>query len=37
LTIPCTCGAPYKMSTSISGALARKEACIFYLSIDCTR
>jgi hypothetical protein len=34
LTISCTCGATYETSTSISGAVAREEASIFYLSID---
>jgi hypothetical protein len=36
LTIPCACGATYEMSTSISGAAAGEESCIFYLSIDYT-
>jgi hypothetical protein len=36
LTILCTYGAAYEMSTSISGAIAMEEASTSYLSIDYT-
>jgi hypothetical protein len=36
LTIPCTFGATYETSTSISSTVAGEEASISYLSINYT-